>query len=205
LDARVDATASAVRSAPRTLVYVYWGEVDKVGHVAGCGSYEWCDELSAVDLALRSLAARLPPDALLVVTADHGMVDVPEGARLDLTGGSALERTLAQGVRLTGGEPRAPMLYCEPGQADAVLARWRDGLPDFDVLSREEAAGAGWFGPVGEPARSRIGDVVVASRGLRSVHDSRVQRPELLGLVGMHGARTLDEIAIPLLVRPPGG
>jgi hypothetical protein len=205
LDARVDAAASAVRSAPRTLVYVYWGEVDKVGHVEGSGSYAWCDELSAVDLAVRSLAARLPSDALLVVTADHGMVDVPDGARLDLTGDSALERVLAQGVRLTGGEPRAPMLYCEPGQADAVLACWREELPDFDVLSRDEAVAAGWFGPVTEPARSRIGDVVVASRGLRTVHDSRVQRPELLGLVGMHGARTLDEVAIPLLVRAPGG
>jgi len=205
LDARVDAAASAVRSAPRTLVYVYWGEVDKVGHVQGCGSYAWCDELSAVDLAVRSLAARLPSDALLVVTADHGMVDVPDGGRLDLTGGSALERALAQGVRITGGEPRAPMLYCEPGRADAVLACWQAGLPDFDVLSRDEAVAAGWFGPVYEPALSRIGDVVVASRGLRTVHDSRVQRPELLGLVGMHGARTQDEVSVPLLVRPPGG
>lgn len=205
LDARVDAAASAVRSAPRTLVYVYWGEVDKVGHVEGCGSYAWCDELSAVDLAVRSLAARLPSDALLVVTADHGMVDVPEGSRLDLAGDTALERSLAQGIWLTGGEPRAPMLYCEPGRADAVVARWRDALPDFDVLARDEAVAAGWFGPVGEPALSRIGDVVVASRGARTVHDSRVQRSELFELVGMHGARTLDEVAVPLLVRPPGG
>ena len=204
LDARVDAAAAAVRSAPRTLVYVYWGDVDKVGHVKGCGSYAWCDELSAVDLAVRSLAARLPSDALLVVTADHGMVDIPDGARLDLSAGSALERSLAEGVRLTGGEPRAPMLYCEPGQVEAVLARWRAELPDFDVLSRDEAVDAGWFGPVGELALARIGDVVVASRGDRSVHDSRVQRAELLSLVGMHGSRTADEVAIPLLVRPPG-
>ncbi len=204
LDARVDAAAAAVRSAARTLVYVYWGDLDKVGHVDGCRSYAWCDELSAVDLAIRSLAARLPSDALLVVTADHGMVDIPDGARLDLAAGSALERSLAEGVRLTGGEPRAPMLYCEPGQVEAVLARWRAELPDFDVLSRDEAVAAGWFGPVGELAVPRIGDVVVASRGDRSVHDSRVQRTELLALIGMHGSRTADEVAIPLLVRPPG-
>ncbi len=204
LDARVDAAAAAVRSAARTLVYVYWGDLDKVGHVDGCGSYAWCDELSAVDLAIRSLAARLPSDALLLVTADHGMVDIPDGARLDLAAGSALERSLAEGVRLTGGEPRAPMLYCEPGRVEAVLARWRAELPDFDVLSRDEAVAAGWFGPVGELAVPRIGDVVVASRGDRSVHDSRVQRTELLALIGMHGSRTADEVAIPLLVRPPG-
>lgn len=204
LDARVDAAAAAVRASPRSLVYVYWGEVDKVGHVQGCGSYEWCDELAAVDLAVRSLAARLPSDALLVVTADHGMVDVPDGARLDLAADSALELELARGVRLTGGEPRAPMLYCEPGQGAAVLSRWRTELPDFDVLSGTEAVAAGWFGPVADRSLPRIGDVVVSARGLRTVHDSRVQRPELFALVGMHGARTDDEVAIPLLVRPPG-
>ncbi len=204
LDARVDAAAAAVRASARSLVYVYWGDLDKVGHVRGCGSYEWCDELAAVDLAVRSLAARLPPDTLLVVTADHGMVDVPAGDRLDLGAGSALERELARGVRLTGGEPRAPMLYCEPGQADEVRTRWRAELPDFDVLTRAEAVAAGWFGPVADFSLPRIGDVVVASRGLRTVHDSRVQRPELMALIGMHGARTEDEVAIPLLVRPPG-
>ena len=91
-----------------------------------------------------------------------------------------------------------------PGRAEAVLARWRAELPDFDVLSRDEAIAAGWFGPVGELVLPRIGDVVVASRGDRSVHDSRVQRTELLALIGMHGSRTADEVAIPLLVRPPG-
>lgn len=205
LDARVDAAAAAVRSAPRTLVYVYWGDVDKVGHVHGCDSYAWTDELEAVDLAVRTLAARLPADALLLVTADHGMVDVPADGRLDLGAGSALERFLARDVRLTGGEPRAPMLYCEPGTAEGVAARWVAELPDFEVLLREEAVAADWFGPVSPHVLPRIGDVVVASTGSRSVHDSRVQRPELLALVGMHGARTRDEVAVPLLVRPPGG
>ncbi len=206
LDARVDAVAAAVRASPRSLVYLYWGEVDKVGHVQGCGSYAWCDELAEVDLALRSLAARLPSDCLLVVTADHGMVDVPLDRRVDLAGEDPLARKLAMGVRLTGGEPRAPMLYCESDQTQAVLARWRAELmTDFDVLSRDEAVAAGWFGPVGELASSRIGDVVCAATGGRTVHDSRVQRTELLALVGMHGARTDAEVRIPLLVRAPAG
>lgn len=210
LDARVDAAAAAVRSAPRTLVYVYWGDVDKVGHVHGCGSAAWTEELEAVDLAVRTLAARLPADALLLVTADHGMVDVPADARLDLAAGAdgtgtSLERLLARDVRLTGGEPRAPMLHCEPGTAEAVAARWAAELPDFEVVLRERAVADGWFGPVAPHVLPRIGDVVVAATGSRTVHDSRVQRPELLGLVGMHGARTRDEVAVPLLVRPPGG
>ena len=196
LQARVDAAASAVRSAPRTLVYVYWGELDKIGHVYGCRSWQWGEELGQVDLAVRQLVARMPADALLIVTADHGMVDVPAHARVDV----ATDPELGAGVRLTGGEPRAPMPYCEPGQAGAVLARWRERLAgDADVLRRDEAVAAGWFGDVAPEHLSRIGDVVVSVRSLMSVHDSRCQRPELLGLVGMHGARTDAETLVPLL------
>jgi hypothetical protein len=193
---RVDAAAAAMRSAPRTLVYLYWGDVDKTGHVHGCGSWQWGEELAQVDLAVRELSARLPADGLLLVTADHGMVDIPAHARIDL----ASDPELAQGVRLTGGEPRAPMLYTEPGQAEAVLTRWRARLDGrAAVLSRDEAVAAGWFGTVLEENLPRIGDVVVSVEDVLSVHDSRHQRPELMKLVGLHGARTEAETRVPLL------
>ncbi len=200
LQDRVDAAASAIRSAPRALVYVYWGDLDKTGHESGWCSEAWERELAEVDLAVRQLARRLPADALLLVTADHGMVDVPLGARLDL----AEDADLARGVPLSGGEPRAPMLYCAPGEADAVLARWRERLgPDAQVLARDEAVAAGWFGPVAPHVLPRIGDVVVSCAPGTSVHDSRTQRPQLKGLVGMHGGRTDDETHVPLLVAGP--
>lgn len=207
LDQRVDAAAAAVRSAPRTLLYLYWGDIDKIGHSHGCGSWDWCDELAAVDLGLRTLAARLPSDALMVVTADHGMVDVPMTGRTDLADADTdpVARELARGVHLTGGEPRAPMLYCEAGEADAVAARWRGVLgDDADVLTRAEAVAAGWFGRVTDLALPRIGDVVCALTGPRAVHDSRVQRIEGRTLIGLHGARTDAEVLVPLLVREPG-
>ena len=196
LDARVDDAVAALRRPGRSLVYVYWGEVDKVGHVHGAASWEWGEELGAVDLAVRTLARRMPPDCLLLVTADHGMVDVPAHARIDL----ARDPELAEGVLLTGGEPRAPMLYCAPGAADDVLATWRERLGDtVEVLSRDEAVAGGWFGPVSPRVLPRLGDVVAAAREAVSVHDSRCQRPELLSLVGMHGALTPQERRVPLL------
>ncbi len=93
LDDRVDAAVAACRATPRSLVYVYWGELDKVGHVHGCQSWEWGEELARIDEAVRRLAERLPGDAVLVVTADHGMVDVAFEDRVDL----AYEPELAPG------------------------------------------------------------------------------------------------------------
>ena len=124
---RVDATLAAVRSAPRALVHLYWGDLDKVGHVHGCDSWQWGDELESVDRELARLAARLPDDCSLTVTADHGMVDSPHELRLDV----AHEPLLAAGVRHVTNEARAPQLYVEPGARDDVHAAWtaRAGRP----------------------------------------------------------------------------
>lgn len=204
LSDRVEVAISLIRQSPRVLVYLYWGDVDKVGHERGVASDAWLAELEAADLAARTLAARLPRDAMLVVTADHGMVDIPLANRIDLGSPDPLARALADGVRLVGGEPRAPMLYAEPGRAHAVRDRWvAEFGDDAVVLLRDEAIAAGWFGPVTPEVLPRIGDVLVAFRTDRTVHDSRVQPPKLAELIGMHGSTTEVERRIPFLVHGP--
>lgn len=200
LQARADAAVEATRATGPGLVYVYWGEVDKSGHVFGCRSWQWGDELTAADRMAQQLAERLPAGSLLVVTADHGMVDVPFERRLDV----AHEPDLAAGVRHVGGEARALHLYCEPGAAPDVLAAWRERLGDsMQLTTREEAVRDGWFGPVHPRVLPRIGDVVASAVGEVAVVDSRTQRPEALRLLGLHGARTDAERRVPVLLSGP--
>lgn len=199
VEAGLGSLRAAARERTRALVHVYWGDLDKAGHTHGWASPQWSDELERVDAAVADLLAGLPPRAVLLVTGDHGMVDVPDDARWDV----AADPELAAGVQVVAGEPRAPQLHCAPGAAADVLATWRERLGHvLEVASREEAVEAGWFGPHGLDAAvlERTGDVVAAASGAVSVHDSRVQRPELAGLVGMHGGRTADEVLVPLLV-----
>ncbi len=199
LAARVDATVAAVRASPWSLVYLYWGELDKVGHVFGCDSWQFGDELEAVDAELARLAAALPDDCSLTVTADHGMVDVPHDTRVDV----AEEPLLAAGVRHVTAEARAPQLYVEDGARDDVIAAWTELLGERAlVCSREQAVAAGWFGPVLPENLARIGDVVVATRGRNAVVDSRRARPELLALLGLHGSLSDDEVAVPVVHVP---
>jgi hypothetical protein len=209
LQARVDATVQAVSGHRRLsgrgsgcLVYLYWGEVDKSGHVFGCGSWEWGEEVAQADAAVRQLAARLGPDTLLVTIADHGMVDIGRDDRVDV----GTEPVLAAGVRHVGGEARALHLYCEPGAADDVRAAWTARLGSaVDVASRDQAVRAGWFGPVAPRNLRRIGDLVVVTRDPIAIVDSRTARPELLRLIGMHGAQTEEEQLIPMLVTTGAG
>jgi hypothetical protein len=193
---RVDAALAALAAHPRVLVYLYWGELDKVGHVHGCGSWQWGQELEQVDAEIARLARGVRRDVLLTVTADHGMVDVPHTDRVDL----ADEPELRRGIRHLGGEARALHLYCEPGEAAGVQARWEDRLGRLvDVVTRAEAVARGWFGPVEGHVLPRIGDLLAVALGRIAVVDSLTARPELLRLVGQHGARTPQETLVPVL------
>ena len=197
LEQRVNAALSAVRAARSGLVYVYWGDLDKAGHEQGCNSWKWIEELERIDAFTRRLAEGLPSHATLLVTADHGMVDVPFENRLDL----AREPELAAGIRHVGGEPRSLQLHCRPGAVDDVVAAWRERLgADMTVMTRTEAVAGGWFGPVSDHVLARIGDVVTSANGPMAVVDSRTARPQILKLLGFHGARTPAETLIPLLV-----
>lgn len=195
LDARVDATLAHARSPLPSLTYLYWGDLDKVGHVHGCESWQWGDELETIDRALARLADGLPADCSLTITADHGMVDVPMTDRIDV----AYDAELAAGVRHTGGEPRSPQLYCEPGAVADVLETWQARVGKFAwVLSRDEAVAQGLFGAVHDEHLARIGDVVVPMRDARAIVDSRHHRPQLLALIGLHGSLTDDEVPVPM-------
>ncbi|HEX2705432.1 MAG TPA: nucleotide pyrophosphatase/phosphodiesterase family protein [Candidatus Lustribacter sp.] len=199
LDARVAVAVAAVRATRRALVYLYWGDLDKVGHVYGVGSFEWGEELESVDRALRTLAESVPSDTAVYITGDHGMVDAPFETRIDL----AAEPALLAGVRHVGGEPRSVQLYCQPGAQTDVEQVWRERLGEGAAVSTRSAmVHAGWFGDVRPEVEPRIGDVVACMRGnLAVVHSGRM-RPELLALLGLHGSTSQDELAIPLIGIP---
>ncbi|MFI6099813.1 alkaline phosphatase family protein [Lentzea sp. NPDC051213] len=182
--------AVAALTPDRAFCYAYHADLDTIGHFYGPGSDEWLLQLSFVDSLASHIAARMPPDSLLVVTADHGMIT--GGERIDFD----TEPLLWQGVRVIAGEPRVRYLHTE---SDEVLDVWREFLgARADVLSREEAVSAGWFGPISPLAHDRIGDVVVAMKGSAVLVRGQAE-PLFSSLKGFHGARTRAELAIPLL------
>lgn len=196
LAARVDATVDALRRPG--VAYLYWGDVDKAGHHHGWGSWQWGDALAELDAELGRLARLLPRDTVLLVTADHGMVDVDRSQRWDV----GTDDTLGAGVALVAGEPRALHLHLEQGQdPGAVVERWRATLGSAAVVvTRDEGIAAGWFGDVAERVLPVIGDIVVAMAGRATVVDSRTQTPASLDLVGVHGSMTRHEMLVPCLV-----
>lgn len=198
LDERVDAAQMALRSGHR-FVYLYWGEIDKAGHVHGVGSAQWASELRKFDRAFERLATQRRPGQSLTLTADHGMVDVPLDARTDV----AKTPHLKAGVRQIAGEMRALHLYVEPGAQADVLATWRAELgSDGYVMTREELADSGWIGPLDPRTARRFGDIVVSVTAPRGFVDSRFMSKQVTHLLGQHGAMTPDELDVPFVHLP---
>ncbi len=188
--------ADELRAAPG-LVYAYAADLDTAAHVFGIGSSRWHEAASAVDALLTRLVEALPPNAALLVTADHGGLNVPADARVDLD----TDPRLGEGVRVVAGEPRVRYLHTEPGAATDVQATWSEVLDGrAEVRSREQAVATGMFGPMNPSNMPRIGDVVVVCTGDAAVLATGHEPPETARLIGFHGAATPAEMAIPLIV-----
>jgi hypothetical protein len=182
----------------RQLCYGYHRDLDALGHVYGPGSLPWRLQLAQIDRLAELVAERLPPDAVLAITGDHGMVAVDRRYDADT------DPVLSDGVAELSGDPRARHVHVRPGARDDVLATWREVLGDGAwVVPGEQAVADGWFGlPVAPHARDRIGDVVVAASGGTAVIRSRAER-FISRMPGQHGSLTPDEQLVPLLLASP--
>ncbi|WP_260405945.1 alkaline phosphatase family protein [Microbacterium sp. G2-8] len=194
---RVQVACALASQEPDSFVYCYLPELDQVGHRHGVDSDAWTQTLEAIDLALRP-ALSLPPTVGAVVTADHGMIDVPRHRHVLLADGDPR----LDGVRHLGGEPRLLHVYREGGvDADELAERWRrESAQTADVSTREQALSDGLFGTVMSPhVPARIGDVLVAARGSWAFYDDRLADKGPQKMIGQHGSITPEETSVPLI------
>lgn len=192
---RMTRAALELRGPGRRLVYVYVPELDQAAHAHGTDSAEWIRALETTDAALGTLTAALGRHDGLLVTADHGVLDIPQHGHVLMDG------PLLEGVRFVAGEPRCLQLHVEPGtDVEALAQRWRDAEGGRAwIATRDEAVAAGWFGPVRSEVLPRIGDVLVAARKAVAYYDGRLERPQGRSMVGQHGSWSPAELRVPLL------
>lgn len=175
-------------------VYAYYDGIDRIAHVQGFGPF-YDAELIAVDRIVADLLESLPAGAALVVTADHGQVDVgPNVVDLD-------EAILGE-VAIVSGEARFRWLHASDRSAAGVArladrARSLYGKQSW-VATFDQIEAEGWLGgPLSDRFRQRLGDVAlvpfepVGYLGPGEGKDAK--------LVCRHGSLTEAEMFVPLV------
>jgi predicted AlkP superfamily pyrophosphatase or phosphodiesterase len=189
-DARVRRALELGRQ-PGNLVYLYFPELDQAGHRFGSQSQEWSDVLESIDAALSPLLAS---KVATLVTADHGMIDVP------ITGHCYLEELVSLKGRdfASGGDTRVAYLYLDEatGVADSLALELADAAW---VTNWGELAEAGWV-KAPKQVDARYPDVVIVARKSVVFYDRRVANPRALQMIGHHGAISDQETMLPFLL-----
>lgn len=190
------------RQPGRQLIYAYIPDLDSLMHGKGTTHPRAAHLLHRLDQHCRTLATSLPAGCRLLITADHGQLDIPPARMLYLNDYPALAALLDCPL---WGEPRVAFCRTLAGRqhdfqtaVTATLGHMLDCLPARQVLD------AGWFGhgPAHPQLATRCGDFVLLMKenwGLLQTVGNEL-RPTLLG---NHGGRSAAEMRIPLISWPP--
>lgn len=178
-------------------IYAYWAEPDHTMHETGVDSEETINWIKSLDEMVESLCGELS-DTLLVVTADHGQVNIDSQLILAHPG---LVETLEH---MPSVEPRCTAFAVKEGMEKQFEEEFHRAYgEDFLLFSKEEVLEKKLFGPGTANPRFEgfIGDYLAVSVSPKTLFDT----PEKCRLfVGSHAGMTRDEMTVPLIVATCG-
>lgn len=185
LSARASA-AHKFASQAHSLGYLYFAELDQAAHRFGVDSPQWLAVLEAIDQALTQLSG----DYGILITADHGIMDVPaeQHIYLDEIPG------FTEAVQLAVGDPRA--LFCYGDLEGAKTALSVTGASPY-LATFEELKSLGWISD--SRTRDQVPDFVLIASGAEVFYDRRTAKPQSLKMVGQHGGVSDRETRVPLI------
>ncbi|MCS7055251.1 MAG: alkaline phosphatase family protein [Thermoflexales bacterium] len=207
-EALVNLRRAVERRDGPTYFLMYYSAIDSIGHEYGPVSEHIEAELDQFCVAVeRSFLNRLRGDrVLLILTADHGMVEINPKTTIYLNQSlPRLQDYLATNRRgeplIPAGSPRDFFLHVRPGRLDEAEAVIGAHLQGKAIVTKTEALiGEGFFG-ASPSARflERVGNLVVLPFKGESVYYYERDRFENR-YYGHHGGLTREEMEIPLLM-----
>lgn len=175
-------------------VYAYYEGIDTTAHEFGLDE-AYLRELRMVDRMVEMLLGYLPAGVRLVITADHGQVDVGPEA------GIALDPAVLGSCSLISGEGRFRWLHTT-GDVAELAEQCRERYGEVArVLTRSEAIAEGLYGgDVPEVFAERLGSVALVATGPVWFEDPADQGA--LRMRARHGALSGQEVLVPIMAGP---
>ena len=193
--------AEIVRSgSERNFIHAYTYELDAAAHSYGCASQELQDKFRQIDAAYaRFLDEIAGSDTLVIAVADHGFIDSPKAACIELADHPQLAETLMLPLC---GERRIAYCYVQAGQEGAFERYVQTRLGHCAEMHRSaELIELGWFGLGAAHPRlaERVGHYTLVMKDDYTIKDWILGEQRYL-TVGVHGGVSAAEMHVPLIV-----
>jgi len=195
---------SAVARQPATtegrFVYVYLPQFDSTSHDFGWQSDQALHCLQGFDQWFEQCLTQLAGlDALMVVLADHGFIDIAPACQHHLDDFQPLRACLQAPL---AGEPRTVFCRVDPGKERSFMeALQHSRLGEVsDCVRSADLVLAGWFGPSPDAQlTARCGTHTLLMHDGHTLTD-RLDNERPMHFIGMHGGMALDEMQVPLIM-----
>ena len=182
--------------------YMYWSEPDTTLHINGAYSKEAKEEIKKMDDILRKMEAKLPEDTLVIITADHGHIDVNPIYLANF------KDILSLLVRVPSNEGRCAFFKVKPFRKRKFVKLFNEYFADyFTLMTKKDFIEEGYLGnSINEEnykLTSFIGDyVAIAKKNYYFNFDPVLASLEFDEMIfkSHHAGITENEMVIPFVV-----
>jgi hypothetical protein len=201
----VDQVIAYIAGNPgRGYTHLYVPDIDSACHHFGIRGARVIEVVAQIDEQLQRLANQLGGRARIVVSADHGLIDVPVAHHMSLFHDDPLMQLLAVPP---SGDARLPVFHLRDGAREPFAIRFHERFGhSMRLLSVDEAAAMHLFGPEAftKIARGRFGDFVGIAIRNATLHYvphqvAPVDKPREPYLA-QHAGLSADEMRVPLVI-----
>ncbi|NDC19707.1 MAG: PglZ domain-containing protein [Microbacteriaceae bacterium] len=193
---RLNETQKLLAQPEAKVIYLYIPELDQLAHAKGVESTAWLNQLEDLDSLVRDFMSSIPKGSGVILTADHGVVDVPKENHVYLD-----ELMAKSDFKFVGGDTRSLYLYFEDAvdkQAARELLEDRLGDSCY-ICTPEDLIAGGYWNTLSAKSENVAPDLLVLARKRVALYHRGFAKVKSLEMVGHHGSITNEELAIPLL------
>jgi hypothetical protein len=183
-----------------TYTHVYFPEIDSHCHKSGASARNVAPLVLQIDQELKRLAGVLEGRARIIITADHGLIDVPKQQQHFLLAGDPM---LALLQVPPSGDARLPVFHVRSEKHAEFVEMFEQRYGDQMVLLSTEDArrmeffGGGDFSPTAKP---RFGDFVAIPFRPVTLAYHPPQKPLGNVFLAVHGGMSPQEMQTPLCI-----
>jgi predicted AlkP superfamily pyrophosphatase or phosphodiesterase len=184
----------------KKLIYAYWPGFDTVCHKYGVKSKQAVTHFKEINKKLTTfLRAIEKTDTIVIITADHGLIDTNKSKIIELKNHPKLLETLT--IPLCG-ESRVAYCYVHPSKVKQFERYVKQYFKDScDLFKGEDLIKRNYFG-LFEPNENlfdRVGDYILIMKDNFIINDLVLGEEKHL-CIGNHGGVSKEEMFVPLIV-----